>query len=122
MKGLSNFCKRRTIFLWCRKWKADIVFLQETPSTAATDSQWRNEWGTQFISCHGSFNWRGVTILFRNGVDCNIDQKIVDPQGRRIILKACIQEKNYVLINVYAPNKDKDLVNFFNNLLSILQK
>ena len=26
-----------------------------------------------------------------------------------------------MLINVYAPNKDKDQVNFFNNLLSILQ-
>ena len=26
-----------------------------------------------------------------------------------------------MLINVYAPNKDKDQLNFFNNLLSILQ-
>ena len=26
-----------------------------------------------------------------------------------------------MLINVYAPNKDKDQVKFFNNLLSILQ-
>ena len=41
--------------------------------------------------------------------------------GRYITLKACIQDKDYVLINVYAPNKDKDQVNFFNNLLSILQ-
>ena len=28
--------------------------------------------------------------------------------GRYITLKACIQDKDYVLINVYAPNKDKD--------------
>ena len=40
---------------------------------------------------------------------------------RYIILKACIQDKDYVLINAYVPNKDKDQVNFFNNLLSILQ-
>ena len=50
-----------------------------------------------------------------------INHKIVDPEGRYIILKACIQDKDYVLINVYAPNKDKDQVNIFNNLLSILQ-
>ena len=73
------------------------------------------------ISSHGSSNSRGVAILFKNGIDCSITHKIVDPEGRYIILKACIQDKDYVLINVYAPNKDKDQVNFFNNLLSILQ-
>ena len=41
MKGLSNFRKRRTIFLWCRKRKADLVFLQETQSIAATENQSR---------------------------------------------------------------------------------
>ena len=121
MKGLSNFRKRRTIFLWCRKRKADLVFLQETHSIAATENQWRNEWGAEMISSHGSSNSRGVAILFKNGIDCSITHKIVDPEGRYIILKACIQDKDYVLINVYAPNKDKDQVNFFNNLLSILQ-
>ena len=121
MKGLSNFRKRRTIFLWCRKRKADLVFLQETHSIAATENQWRNEWGAEMISSHGSSNSRGVAILFKNGIDCSINHKIVDPEGRYIILKACIQDKVYVLINVYAPNKDKDQVNFFNNLLSILQ-
>ena len=59
--------------------------------------------------------------MFENGIDCSINHKILDPEGRYIILKACIQDKDYVLINVYAPNKDKDQVNFFNNLLSILQ-
>ena len=73
------------------------------------------------ISSHGSSNSRGVAILFKNGIDCSINHKIVDPEGRYIILKACIQDKDYVLINVYAPNKDKDQVNFFNKLLSILQ-
>ena len=69
-----------------------------------------------------SSNSRGVAILIKNGVDCTIHRKILDPLGRYIILKAQIQEKTYVLINVYmyAPNKDKDLVKFFDNLLSIL--
>ena len=122
VKGLSNFRKRRTIFLWCRKRKADLVFLQETHSIAATENQWRNEWGAEMISSHGSSNSRGVAILFKNGTDCSITHKIVDPKGRYIILKACIQDKDYVRVNVYAPNKlYKDQVNFFSNLLSILQ-
>lgn len=63
-----------------------------------------------------------VAILIKNGLDCTIHQKILDPLGRYIILKADIKDKIYVIINVYAPNKDKDLIIFFNNLFVTLQK
>ena len=33
--------------------------------------------------------------------------QIVDPERRYIILKACIQDKVYVLDNVYTPTKIK---------------
>ena len=46
------------------------------------------------ISCHGSSNSRGVAILFENGIDCSINHKIVEPEGRYIISKACIQDKH----------------------------
>jgi len=59
--------------------------------------------------------------LFKNSIDCSINHKIVDPEGQYITLKACIQDKDYVVINANAPNKDKDRVNFCNKLLSILQ-
>ena len=26
VRGISNFCKRRTIFTWCRKQKVDVIF------------------------------------------------------------------------------------------------
>ena len=32
VRGISNFKKRKMIFTWCRKKKADIIFLQETHS------------------------------------------------------------------------------------------
>ena len=60
--------------------------------------------------------------MIKNGLNCTIHQKILDPLGHFIILKADIKDKAYVLINVYAPNKDKDLISFFSNLLAMLQK
>ena len=60
--------------------------------------------------------------MIKNGFDCTIHQKILYPLGRFIILKADIKDKTYVLINVSAPNKDKDILSFFNNLLATLQK
>ena len=106
VRGISNFKKRRTIFTWCRK-RADISFLQET----------QNEWGAELITRHGSSNSCGVAILIKKDVDCTIHQNFFDPLGRYIVLKAEIKDKMYVLINVYAPNKDKNIVAFPNKLL-----
>ena len=123
VKGLSNFKKRRTMFTWCKKRKADIIFLQETHSKIKTDTQWKNEWDANIITSHGSSNALGVSILIKNDFDCTIHQKILDgPLGRFIVLKADIKDKTYVLLNVYAPNKDKDFLSFFNKLLTTLQK
>ena len=38
------------------------------------------------------------------------------------MLKAEFEDKMYVLINNYAPNKDKDIVNFLNNVLMTLRR
>ena len=63
-----------------------------------------------------------MAILVKKGVDCTIHSKIWDPSGRYIILKAETEDKMYILINIYAPNKDTNIVNFFNNLLMTLRK
>ena len=122
IRGISNFLKRRMIFRWCRKQKTDFIFLQETHSKSDTEKQWKNEWGGEIILSHGSPNSCGVAILLKKGVDCVIHSKILEPQGRYIILKAEIKDKMYVLINIYAPNKDTCITKFLNTLLFTLRK
>ena len=41
----------------------------------------------------------------------------MDPSGRYLILKVEIEDNSYILRNIYAPNRDKDLVVFFRNIL-----
>ena len=114
-RGLSNFRKRRTIFTWCRKRNLDIIFLQETHSTLSTQLKWKNEWGAELICSHGSSNSR------KKGLDCVIHSQIVDTSGRYIVVKAAIKDKMYVLVNIYAPNKDEDIIKLLKNVLSKLQ-
>ena len=121
VKGISNFHKRKTIYTWCRKKNADFSFLQETHSKEEVETQWKNEWGAEIIMSHGCSNSRGVAILIKKGVDYTPHSKIIDPLGRYIILKAEIKDKIYVLINIYAPNKDKDSFKFFADLLAKLK-
>ena len=113
VRGISNFNKRRTIYTWRRKQKADIIFLQETHSKKETEVQWKNEWGAEMLFSHGSPNSCGTAILITNNTNCKLLSTIPDPLGRFIILKIPIEEKVYVLANIYAPNKDKDLIQFF---------
>ena len=70
---------------------------------------------------HVSSNSCGVVILFGKGADCVIHTKILDPLGCYIILKAAIKDKIYILINICAPNKDKDINRFFSDILTTLQ-
>ena len=45
VRGLGNFRKRRAIFTWCRKQKADLIFLQETHTTKNCESHWKKRMG-----------------------------------------------------------------------------
>ena len=80
-----------------------------------------NEWGGKIYYSRGSPNSCGLAVLIRNGFNCTIQNTIIDPSGRFIALKVDIEDKLYVLINIYAPNKDKVTCKFFKNLHNTLQ-
>ena len=61
------------------------------------------------------------TVLMKKGVEVIVYAKIVNPQRRFNILKAEFNYNLYVLINVYAPNKDKDSVKFLEALRTTLR-
>ena len=119
-RGISNFRKRRTIFSWLRKQKPDVVFLQETHSTKRNEATWKKEWGATLFCSHGANNARGVAILIRNNFDCTVEESIVDSNGRFIILKASISGDPTLLVNIYAPNRDNELVTFYRSLLQTI--
>ena len=122
VRGLSDFKKRRAVFTWCRKQKSSIIFLQETHSTIDKEKQWKAERGAPIEFAHGSSNARGAAILLRNGFDCKIKRKIVDPMGRYIGIKAEIKDENYLLFNVYAPNNDSQSAKFYEHIVNVLKK
>ena len=71
---------------------------------------------------HSSGNSCGVAILLKTRVDFLIQSKILDPLGHFIILKAEVTDTTYVLTNIYAPNKDKEIVTFFQDLTTGYQR
>ena len=45
----------------------------------------------------------------------------MDPSGHYIILKVEIEDNRYILTNIYAPNRDKDLIAFLQNIQKIFR-
>ena len=75
-----------------------------------------------FIFSHGANNARGVIILVRNGFDYNVDTVKIDSQGRFLVVKGKIQDVEYTVVNIYAPNKDACSRTFFENLQRVLSE
>jgi exonuclease III len=44
VRGIRSFDKRKALFHWCMKDKADIIFLQETYSTPEVENVWKSQW------------------------------------------------------------------------------
>ena len=54
-------------------------------------------------------------------MNCKVLCTVPDPFGRFVISKVQVDDKAYVLVNIYAPNKDKDSILFFKKLHTLLQ-
>ena len=55
-------------------------------------------------------------FLVRDSLEFEIKSVITDDNGRYILLNAIVQGSDYILGNIYAPNKIKEQCNFFDEL------
>ena len=49
VRGLRNQIKRRAVFAYLKRQKADIFCLQETYSNKLDESVWPAEWGGKYV-------------------------------------------------------------------------
>ena len=106
-RGLSDGAKRRTIFNWIKKNHKGVTLLQETHSTPAVEKQWQREWGSDMLFSHGSSKSKGVAILLPKSLKIEINKTTLDNDGRLIMTDINIEDQNFILVNLYAPTKDK---------------
>jgi exonuclease III len=105
VNGISKESKRKIIFNKIKDLKC-IAFLQETHSTHLNENKWKNDWEGKIFYSHGTSNSTGVCILIPPDIDCHIEDKITDDNGRIIIIKLKFNNDIYILSNVYAPTRD----------------
>ena len=82
---------------------------------------WKREWGAAFFRSHGASNSRGVAILIRNNFDCVVEEIVKDANGRYIMLKVPFKVERTILVNIYGPNQDNKLVDFYHSVLQTIK-
>jgi exonuclease III len=120
VRGINELKKRRSVFNYLRRKNADVIFLQETFSDVTNEREWSKEWGGKTVFVHGTKHSCGVAVLFKKGLDCQVDDCFCDRSGRYIVLKVKIADEIYVLVNVYAPCTENQQVQFFRGVRSQL--
>jgi hypothetical protein len=103
-----------------------FIFLQETHSCEESARAYKEDFGKndELILCHGASNARGVAIGICGTLDYNIKQQINDDQGRYLILHLTLGSRDYVLVNFYNENVERDqlkLLEKVDNHLTTLQ-
>ena len=121
MRGLREYRKSKKIFNWVVKHRGNrcVTFLQETHSTTDIETEWSQRYKGEIVMSHGTSNSKGVAILFGEQLDYSIINKSIDPKGRFILIWCLLQGNNFLLINSYVPNEEKNQVLF---LLEICQE
>ena len=122
VRGIRNHEKRMVIYNWFKSKKADILFVQEAHSSSEVEMQWKRQWGGNILFSHGKTNSAGVNIMFKSSLDHQIIESIEDDGGHFIISVVCIQGQNFILVNVYNPNKDESQEILLRVLISKMQE
>ena len=116
VRGINHIQKRTAIFNWVKSKEFDVVFLQETYSCKQDEQLWQSEWEGPMFFSHGSKHSCGTTIMVKRGFDFIAEEIDCDCNGRFILIKAKIQGEIMYLLNIYAPNSEKDKTSFFRGI------
>ena len=111
--------KRRDVMKYLKNKNFDVYFLQDTHFEPSLENFIRSEWGYEcFFNSYCSRS-RGVAILFNNTFEFKVKNVMKDNSGNYIIMHVVIDQKDYLFVNIYAPNKDDP--QFFINIQNLLQ-
>ena len=103
INGLNAPIKRHRLAEWIQKQDPYICCLQETHFRPQDTCRLKVRGWKNIIHANGKQKKAGVAILISDKIDLKIKITKVK-EGHYIMIKGSIQEKDIIIVNVYAPN------------------
>lgn len=105
-QGLGDKSKRKDVFNYLHNKKYNIFFLQDTHFVQEDEKMIQTQWGFEAYFSSYRSNARGVAILFKNNFEFKVNDAFSDIYGNSLMLDVNIENKQYLLVNIYGPNED----------------
>ena len=102
--------------------RIDVLFLQETHSDPAVETDWGLWWEGPYALSHGTNVSAGVAVLFKAAANATIISSTEVVKGRLLVVRAEIEGSVFYFVNIYAPNQGAERVIFFTQLKNELNK
>ncbi len=117
VNGMRAADTQSELFNLCKLHTFDILLLQEThmDNKRMTDG-FAQELNYKCIWSFGTNRSCGVAILLSDDLDYKLEKHEYDFDGRLLFVDIEIHDVKYRIINIYAPNIEKDRKVFFVNL------
>ena len=104
----------------------DVLCLQETHSSPGVEKYWKtnmSQYNAYFSHFYGTTKKHGVAIFIKKNFPFALTSKIIDPEGRFIILKGHLYGKGINIVNLYAPaDKAENRLPFFEKIGNFLDQ
>jgi len=119
-RGLLNIKKFDKVKQMCKQ--EDIILLQETNWREGCINEMRGNWEGEFWYNNGDGRYgRGVAILIRENSGINGKEIYKDKVGKCMAVEITYEEKEMLLVNIHAPNEEKEKRDYFNMVKSFLR-
>ena len=116
----SKKCLKQSEYFKSKLKPNGLLFLQETHSTIAYEKKWKDEFGGGLHFSHSSSNSCRVLIAFYGNQDITVKKRFSDKKGRVLVLDTRIDDSDFLVINIYNANMEKEQVSVLNELITIL--
>ena len=109
VKGLQSTKKRLKLFNFLKNKIGPkvILFLKETYFSVETE-KWIDDFKDKIYYSHGKTNSCGVLIGIYGNLNICVKNNVHDNGGRVLILEATINGSDYLLINFYNANTERE--------------
>ncbi len=126
VRGLREKQKCESVSYWFNSQKIDILCLQETYCTKDFEDKFKYQWLQNAFSIEHCFtdssHSKGVTIVFRKGLNVKIENVLRSENGRRLLINGIIENQRFSIVNIYAPNIISDRIAFFKRLSKYIKQ
>ena len=99
-----------------------VLFLQETHSSRKVEQKWKEDFKGHVFFPNGKTNSCGALTTYFGKETFNVKKQETDKEGRILILDVSVNDSEYILINLYNANTEKEQINAFNNMFALLKK